>query len=59
MIDLHIHTVHSDGLPTVKEVLKLAQDNKLDYIAFTDHDAVRAYEELQTFNYKEYFKLFV
>ena len=55
MIDLHIHTVHSDGLPTVKEVLKLAQDNKLDYIAFTDHDAVRAYEELQTFNYKEYF----
>ena len=50
MIDLHIHTVHSDGQPTVKEILKLAEENKLDYIAFTDHDAVSAFGEVKELN---------
>jgi len=55
MIDMHIHTVHSDGKLTVKEILKLAEERKLDYIAFTDHDAVGAVGELKTFNIKDYF----
>ena len=55
MIDLHIHTVHSDGQPTVKEILTLAEENKLDYIAFTDHDAVSAFGEAKELNLKEYF----
>ena len=55
MIDLHIHTVYSDGLPTVKEILTLAEERKLDYIAITDHDAIGAYEELNNMNIKDYF----
>ncbi len=55
MIDLHIHTVYSDGLPTVKEILTLAEERKLDYIAITDHDAIGAYKELREMNIKDYF----
>lgn len=55
MIDMHIHTTHSDGLPTVSEILTLAEEKKLDYIAFTDHDAVGAYNELKSLDYKKLF----
>ena len=44
--ELHIHTVASDGVLTVEEILKYV-DGKRDYIAITDHDimdsSVRAY----------------
>ena len=55
MIDLHIHTVYSDGEPTVKDILCLAEERKLDYIAFTDHDAVGAFGEAREMDYKKYF----
>lgn len=37
--DLHIHTVASDGVGTVKQVLAAA-DGKLDVIAITDHNEI-------------------
>ena len=37
MIDLHMHTVHSDGTDTVLELLKLAKNKNLKYISITDH----------------------
>lgn len=46
MIDLHIHTKHSDGTDTVEALLKKAKDRKLDYISITDHDNCDAYEKL-------------
>lgn len=55
MIDLHIHTTCSDGVKTVEEILKMAEEKKLDYIAFTDHDRVTAYEELKKLNKKALF----
>ena len=39
-IDLHVHTTHSDGLSTVKEVLKACKKAGLDGVAITDHDTV-------------------
>ena len=36
MIDLHIHTVYSDGTQTVEEVLKMCEEKKLEYISITD-----------------------
>lgn len=36
--DLHMHTTFSDGVYTVPEVIEMALDKKLDYIAITDHD---------------------
>ncbi len=39
--DLHMHTTHSDGQPTVRELLDHVRDNTtLDVIAITDHDTI-------------------
>lgn len=47
MIDLHTHTNHSDGTDSVEELLKNAQEKKLEMISITDHDSVGAYLELE------------
>lgn len=46
MIDLHMHTMYSDGTNTVTEILKKAEDKKLSYISITDHNTCGAYKEL-------------
>ena len=45
MIDLHMHTVYSDGDRTVEELLKLCEEQKLEYISITDHDNCKQYED--------------
>lgn len=47
MIDLHLHTNHSDGTDSVKELLQNAEKNKLEVISITDHDSVEAYYEIE------------
>lgn len=47
MVDLHIHTRHSDGSQTVAEVLELAQKSGAKIISITDHDNVGAYHEME------------
>ena len=37
MIDLHIHTVYSDGEATIPEVFEIAFNKKLDCFAISDH----------------------
>lgn len=46
MIDLHTHTNHSDGTSSVYELLKEAEDKKLDILSITDHDKIGAYLEM-------------
>ncbi len=46
-IDLHIHSVYSDGDKTPKEILEMAEKLKLKYIAITDHENCKAYGELK------------
>ena len=41
MIDLHIHTKYSDGVDSVEEILKKAEDKKLKAISITDHDTTK------------------
>ena len=36
--DLHIHSSHSDGTFTPKEIVRLAKELNLDVISLTDHD---------------------
>ena len=55
MIDLHIHTTYSDGTDDLKTVLKKAEEKKLNIIAITDHNVCGAYDELKTFDVKEYY----
>lgn len=45
MIDIHMHTIYSDGCNTVEEVLKMCEEKKLEYISITDHDTCKQYED--------------
>jgi predicted metal-dependent phosphoesterase TrpH len=44
-IDLHVHTNHSDGTLTPREVVTLAGERGLDALAITDHDTTTALGE--------------
>lgn len=56
MIDLHIHTAYSDGKCSVIEILKQAEELKLNTISITDHETCEAYKELDELNIKDYYK---
>lgn len=47
MIDLHLHTRHSDGLDSVEELLKNAEEKKISIISITDHDSIGGYLEMR------------
>ena len=55
MIDLHMHTAHSDGTENCISILKKCEDKKLDYISITDHNTVNAYFELKNIDLKNYY----
>ena len=55
MIDLHIHTCHSDGKYSAKEILEMAEKLNLKTISFCDHNVLGAYEELSKINVDKYF----
>jgi predicted metal-dependent phosphoesterase TrpH len=42
MIDLHMHTIYSDGSVRPEELVQLAIDNKLQAISITDHDTTES-----------------
>lgn len=44
--DLHLHTVHSDGIRSPREVIDLGVEHRLDILAISDHDNVAAYAEV-------------
>lgn len=45
MIDMHMHTLYSDGDKTVEELLKICEKNKLEYISITDHNNIKQYDD--------------
>ena len=47
MIDLHLHTKHSDGADSVERLLTNAESLNLEIISITDHDTVGAYKEIE------------
>ena len=52
MIDLHLHTRHSDGADSVEDLLINAEKLNLEVISITDHDTIGAYKEIE--NNKDY-----
>ena len=56
MIDLHMHTIYSDGTHTCTEILKKAQEKNLSHISITDHNTCKAYEELVNPEIRKVFK---
>lgn len=51
-IDLHIHTLNSDGYYSPKEIIDLAQKNDTNFIAISDHDSINGLSEFKS-NLKE------
>ncbi len=49
-IDMHIHTLHSDGTDSLKKVLEKAQCNGLEYISISDHESMEAYKNINEMN---------
>lgn len=47
MYDLHLHSIYSDGIVTVEEIVKEAKKLNLEGIALTDHDTVAGVKELK------------
>lgn len=45
LVDLHMHTTHSDGELTPTELVKEAKKAELDIIAVTDHDTTEGIDE--------------
>ena len=45
-VDLHLHSVYSDGSATPAELIALAVDNGLRGVALTDHDTVEGVAEI-------------
>ena len=56
MIDLHTHTLYSDGTDTEIEILEAAQKAGLNTIAITDHNTAKVYEALENVDVDKYFK---
>ena len=44
-VDFHMHSLHSDGVLSCRELLSLACSRNLDQIAITDHDTLAGYRE--------------
>lgn len=45
MIDLHMHSLYSDGDKTVQDILKTSEGKKLKYISLTDHNTLEQYKD--------------
>lgn len=47
MIDLHCHSLFSDGALTPEELIQRAQSNQIKCLSLTDHDTIEGYSRLQ------------
>lgn len=45
MIDMHMHSSYSDGDKTVRELLAICEEKKLEYISLTDHNNLHQYSD--------------
>ena len=55
MIDLHTHTIFSDGTWTLKEMLVNAEKVGISTLAITDHDTAMPHIKLKEIDAKSYF----
>ena len=54
-IDLHMHSLYSDGVYDVSTLLKMAEERGLSIISITDHDTCKAHIELMDENVRNNF----
>lgn len=54
-IDLHIHTIYSDGELDVPHILKIANRTGLKLISITDHNTLNAYTALEQIDVQNFY----
>ena len=52
IVDLHMHSTYSDGTLTPKEMVEMMDDIGVDIAAITDHDNVKAYDDIRSMSVK-------
>jgi len=57
MIDLHIHSMFSDGTDTIDEIINIAKEKKISAIALTDHDTTLGVNDIISKASKENIKV--
>ena len=55
MIDLHTHTIFSDGTWTLEEMLTNAENANISILAITDHDTALPHIKLKEIDIKKFF----
>lgn len=55
MIDLHTHTIFSDGTWTLEEMLTNAENANISMLAITDHDTALPHIKLKEIDIKKFF----
>ena len=50
MIDLHCHSLASDGSYSPKELIKMAENLNITHLALTDHDTTAGIKDKNTRN---------
>lgn len=55
MVDLHTHTIYSDGTWSIEELLTNAEKNNVTTLAITDHNTAISHIKMQNMNVKDYF----
>lgn len=55
MVDLHVHTMSSDGTDDAVSILKKAQNRNLKYLSITDHDNCEMYNKFKNMNISNYY----
>lgn len=50
MVDLHIHTINSDGEYSTKEIIKKLNELKIELFSITDHDNINSCYEVENIN---------
>ena len=48
LVDLHMHTLHSDGILSVKDLINLAKTRGVEIMSINDHDTVKGVMEMKT-----------
>lgn len=56
MIDLHMHTKHSDGDYTLEELIKILNEKNILYASITDHNNVDAHIEYEDKHFEKIYK---
>lgn len=48
-VDLHTHSVYSDGTKTVEEIVELCIEKNIKILSLTDHDCINGLREISSF----------